>query len=386
MSFDDLKPSIKVEVEGQELTENVTAAISRVEVDQSRDIADQITLSVANPIRDVYGSGQSGIFEFLESKAFQPGNEVKVFLGYGDRLSFVGAGIIQRFLPSFPQQGVPSLSVVARDASVRLMDGETAAEARSYPQFDLDTAVREVLNRHDIVAGDITPLFGTFRSDLQKKKGMTDYQFVKGLANLAGHEFKVKMNEKSGLWEAFWRPPTSDQTQEYTFTYQNGPASTLLSFDPEWGLHDAPTEVQVFYFDKASRTFELLKATGTGKKGEALKYTGPEGEVLSEITDLDKIRIAAGGASVEVVPERPFRTPDEAERFAVRWLKARRDLFLTGRGRVAGLEKLRAGDVHVLDGIGVQFSGKWEFTSVKHVVDRESGGYFCDFFANKVMA
>lgn len=384
MSFDDLKPSIKVEIEGQELSEDMTSAFMRVEVDLSRDIADQIKLVVANPIRDEFGSGYSGkTFTFLESLAFQPGNEVKVSLGYGDRLSFVAGGIIQKHIPDFPERGIPTMEVIARDASVRLMDGETAAEARSFPYRDLDVAVKEILGEHDIIPADVTPMFGTFRSDLQKKRGMTDYQFVKGLANIVGHEFRVRMND-AGKWEAVWRPPVSDQTKQYTFKYLNGPDSTLHSFRPEWGLHDSPTEVQVFYFDKDSRTWELLKATGTGKKGSPLKYRGPEGEAFEEITDLDKIRIAAGGVAVEYVPERPFRTPDEAERFAVRWLKARRDNFLTGRGKVLGLETLRAGDQHLLEGIGVQFSGLWEFTSVKHIFDRNKG-YFCDIFANKVL-
>ena len=384
MAFDDLRPTVKIEIEGEELSADVTNAVSRCEVELSREVTDQITLTVANPVADELGKGYAGrSFVFLEEKAFQPGNEIRVHLGYGDRLTFVAGGIIQRFLPRFPADGVPTLTIVARDASIRLMDGETAAEAASYPEFDLDTAVRDVLNRHDILAADVTPLVGTFRSDLQKKRGMTDYQFVKGLANIVGHEFRVRMNPTSFKWEAVWRPPVSDQEKEFTFAYLNGPESTLLSFDPEWGLHDTPTEVRCFYFDRGTKTWELLEAKGAGKAGESTK--GAKGKVTKEITDLDEIRIAAGDVAVEFVPERPFRTSDEAQRFADRWLKARRDLFLTGRGRCIGLEALRAGDVHRLEGIGVQLSGLWEMTTVAHVFDRTSG-YYCDFFAHKQLS
>lgn len=386
--FDDLKPSVKLEVEGEELSADVTDALVSVECELTRDIASQITVKIANPIEDTLGAGIAGrSFVFLEEKAFQPGNEIRVHLGYGDRLSFVGAGIIQRHLPRFPPAGLPTLAIVARDASVRMMDGETAAEARNYAYFDLDTAVLDVFNRHGITPKEVTPLVNSFRSDLHKKRGMTDYQFVKGLANIAGYEFRVELNTTTNKWEGIWRPPKSDQRKKYTFRYLNGPASTLMSFDPEWGLHDSPTEVRAFYFDRTSRTWEVLSAGGSGTAGESLKKgKGKKSDrVTQPIVDLNKIRIAAGDVAIEYVPERPFRTADEASRFAERWLKARRDNFLTGRGRTTGVEDLRPGDVHDLQGLGVQLSGDWEFTTVRHVFT-PSDGYFCDFFANKVLS
>lgn len=385
MAHEDLAPTLKIEVEGQELNADVTRAITRCEVDLTRDIADMIKLTVVNPSQDVLGAGYGESFVFLDSRAFQPGNTIKVFMGYGDDVDFIAAGIISKWLPRFPRSGVPTLQIKALDASILLMDGETSRGAKSYDNFDLDTIVRDVLNQNGIIAGQVDVLGvgqGAGRTT-NKKKGMSDYKFVKGLANLAGYEFKIRYNPDSNQWEGFWRAPVSEQERQFTFQYNRGAASTLLEFSAQWGLRDQSTTVKVLYFDKSSGTWEEVTVEDVERDNEQILFEGGTDKVTQAINN-HGVRIVAGGSAVEIVPNRKFGSLDQATQFAERWLAARRNLFVTGRGSTVGVPELRPGDVHVLEGVGVQLAGEWEFTTVRHVFD-QAAGFSTQFFGNKVL-
>lgn len=384
MAFDDLAPSIRIYVEDNELTSEVTKYVTRCEVDLSIGIADQIKLTVANPLTDKFGRGYVGEYLFLDGKTFQPGNEVEVWMGYGANAAFVGRGVIQKQLPSFPDgDEVPTLTILALDASVRMMEGEESSEAAAWEDLSHSDIVTEIANKYGFI-GNIETITNAEVKTV-KKRGMSDYRFVQGLANLHGFTFKVAWNPDLKAWALYFRSKAVDsQEKTYTFSYNNGQASTLLSLDPQFGLRDTPSAVKVLYFDRATRAWEqvIVEETKEGEKGKASKDVTER--MIESVTSSTAFRIAAEGVAVEVVPERPFKSPEEAQLFAERWLRARKNHFITGRGKTIGLEKLRAGEVHALAGIGAQLSGDWEFSTVTHIFDNNNG-YRCEFFAHKVI-
>lgn len=385
MAFEDLAPGIRIEVEGNEVfasTSSVETAVVRCEVDLTRDIADQIRLTIANPFLDALGEGYSTEYAFLDSKAFEPGNRIDVFMGYGGELDHVGSGIIEKWLPVFPQAGVPTLTIIARDASILLMDGQFSHEPEEFIDLpDEEIAAQIVLN-----AGILTVDFeeaGVTNKKRVKKLGMTDYQFVKGLANLHGFEFKVRYDIGVGSWVAVFRTPKSEQDQVFTFTY-NDDFGTLLSFQPEWGFRNAPTEVKILFFNKSTAEWDEL-IVGGNEEGESPFFSGGADERVEEPgTSLSRLRIAAAGKSVEVIGNRNFQTTEEAELWARSWFDRRKDNFITGRGRAIGVTELKPGDVHNFTNIGVRLGGEWEFTTVKHVFDAIEG-YYSDFFVHKLI-
>jgi phage protein D len=385
----ELTPSASVRIEGQDLPREVIDSISKIEVDLARDMADQIKLTIVNPIRDELGVGyKDSQFVFLDSVAWQPGNRVEVSLGYDTQNTFIAAGLIQKWLPDFPSSGVPVLQVTALDGSVLLMDGDGVKDARHYPDFDLDTVVLEVLSRAGILRGQVQGLVGSFQKTLTKKQGMSDYQFVRGLANLAGFEFRIYWDPSVENWRCNWREPASDQKKKYTFAY----GTTLLEFQPQWGIRDFPSEVKVQYFDSASKTFVEVKV-GDKTPGEDLKFPSGKGKsfqkflaatVHQEITSMSKLRISGGGVAVDVIPDRRFDDPKAAQDFGEQWLQKHRNNFITGTGTLPGLETLRPGDVHTISNVGAQLSGDWEISTVRHVLDVQRG-FSTEFFAHKVI-
>ena len=398
--FEGLAPSIRIFIQDDELTTDVTKYVTRCEVDLSIGIADQIKMTVINPLTNEFGRGYAGQYLFLDGKTFQPGNEIEVWMGYSGVETFVGRGVIQKQMPSFPDgDEIPTLSIIALDASVRMMEGETAEDSAAWEDMSHSDIVGEIAAKYGFLV-DVEAISVT-EARTVKKTGMSDYRFIQGLANLHGFAFKVQWDTTSQAWSLYFRSkPVNSQKKKYTFTYNNGQESTLLSLDPQFGLRNTPSAVKVLYFDRATRTWEqiIVEETQAGEdpkpaKGKAAlkkaaekkkKAAETNEKMQQELKSATAFRIAAEGICVEVVPERQFKSPEEAQAFAERWLQARKDNFITGRGKTIGLELMRAGDVHALKGIGTQLSGDWEFSTVTHQFSNDNG-YRCEFFAHKVV-
>lgn len=378
---DSSAPSSTLYIGDVQMSNEVSGHIVRLEAELTRDISDQLTLTLLNPLNTKIGVGDSqGEYLYVDSKAFQPGQEITAFIGYGGDNAFITRGVITKYLPSFPKDGMPRLTIKALDASVYMMESADGMLGRTWPDMSYSDIVTQIIKEYGFDVGEIEPT-PTIRKTA-KKTGISDYKFVKGLANLLGFEFKVKWDPITKKWKVYWRTPKPFQQKRYTFTYLNGPESTLLSFEPQFGLRDVSTEVKVLYFDSITRTWEEM-AVKEEKYGEGITFTGSE-RMEREITSSTKIRIDAGGQSVEVIPERPFSCAEDAHAWATRWLQSRKDNFIMGNGTCIGVETLQPGQVHTLLGLGKQLSGDYEFTTVRHIVDRDKG-YTTEFFANKVV-
>src|SRR5262249_47338950 len=55
-------------------------------------------------------------------RAFQHGNEVELRAGYGKADAFIGRAIIQKHLPNFPEDGMPSLRIKAYSKAYLMMN------------------------------------------------------------------------------------------------------------------------------------------------------------------------------------------------------------------------------------------------------------------------
>lgn len=410
MADPDLRaPAFAVYVNGTELKEDVTSKIVEVEFEHTLDMASSLKLVVDN-----IGNA------FTDSPVFAPGNEVELHLGYGNEVGFVGRGEIVRHLPSFPQQDAPTLAIQGYDRSWRMMQQEleikggaaerpTKAKEESGEVYDttLGTVVRGVFRKHGIEP-DVDELMAFRPMKFTRKKGTTDYQLLRALANLQNADFFVEYDLAgalrgtaapvarpntagtsgggSGKWMGrFLKPGKTAQEKTYAFRYGTGEDGTLLSVDLEFGLPDTPSEVQVWVYDRGKA--EWVPVTVEEKKaGKPEAYSPgtfvPGGEEAPEITSMTELRLAAAGHSVEVVT-RKFRDPAEALEFAKDWLQKRKDSFVTAKGVLPGVESLRAGQTHSLEGLGMRYSGDYFFSSVTHKFN--DNGYTTEFTGRKVV-
>ncbi len=430
---EDLAPVFALVVEGKEVTGDLARLIRDVSFESSIDIADQLEVTALNP-GFALSAGPDDPPDLIAHKAFQPGNEASLYLGYGRADTFVGRAVLAKHLPRYPQSGVPTLTVRGYDKSYLManMEGviaggaETRAREAKPPESDAEPGSAPAdatpyvgLADHEIVEKlaerwgleqDIepAPVRGGRGADegLFQPAGMSDLEMIRSLANLNDREFWIDWDEQRRRWVLHWRSPLRGQVPELRFVYGDGDRSTLLSFEPEYGIRDNVTQITVLAWDEQSQSWialtEVEDAMGPDPKWTRLggriaraqrKDEADDGTADSDdqlitraLDSATRFRMAAAGVAIDVVTGRPFRSLEEAANYARRWFQMRKDGFITARGRVVGVETLKRRQVHLIEGVG-RLSGVWQFNWVKHLYRVGGGGlpYTCEFQANKVM-
>jgi hypothetical protein len=381
--YSDLAPNFQLYIEDDPI--EFPGRVPRIEFDETIGLSTALQLTLLNKDLDL-----------IDHRALQPGNRVDVWLGYGTDLDYMGRVILAKQLPTFPKSGFPTLTVRGYDFSFKLMDEQSEIKAsdtthkklglaqdeegRSFVEMTHSTMVEEIAAKWGLEV-DIDPT--TTIDTLVQKKGVSDYKFVRGLANLDDRDMWIDWSRDLKAWILHWKKFGRNQTKVYTFEYRSE-SGTLLSFEPQFGMREDVTEVKVLYYDLDSKEWKSVDLAETaGGLADPRYLQGSGDEVTEELENAASIRIVAAGHSMDVIPDRVLNTAEEAQTFAESWFRARKDHFLIGRGEVVGLEKLRPRQVHNLTGLGTRFSGGYYFTSVKHICG--DGGYSCQFVANKEM-
>lgn len=394
-------------ISGGYLGEAALQFVQSIQIEQSLHSEDLITIQMANPIKDQPGKVRTSELIMTNSRAFMPGNLVKVYLGFGNSVGdqFVAAGLIRKYMPRFPEQGMPTIEIKAFGAGCLMMDGSwdiNAKGARSFPEDTaLNTMVEDIAMEYGFARDGIEPTVARPAVETVKKAGMSDYDFCKGLANMLGFEFSVKWDDDAEEWVMYWRTPKAHRTFFREFTW--GPDAVLdrsrellLSFEPQFAIQNASTDVEVFYYDRDTLTWEKViypPEDPEPQRGEAkpeFEWTGDAetaDEQLARVGDSESargLRIQADGIAVEVVPTQNFNSAEEAYAWAEGWWRARQQHLITGNGRVYGNSKMAPGQVHDFQGLGPGLSGLWYIIECTHNFDATSG-YFVDFTARRVL-
>lgn len=279
---DDLAPKFRLLINDQPLNVDVNALIKSIEYESALDMADMLKITVDNPgLIDP----DSPFPDWTGHKAFQPGNEVSAYIGYGDAsktANFVGRAMWAKHLPNFPKEGMPQLDLTGYDLSHRLMDKEgpiiNAGNFRANPKTarpigTVDDQGQVLVNilHSDVVENlaakynmdtDVDPT--TIKTNLVIKKGRKHYELIRGLANINNRDFWVDYNIVTKRWVMHWKIKDRDQPAQYVFRYgtnaslsneKTSTSGTLLSVEPEYGLRESVSTVTVSFFDTKAQTW-----------------------------------------------------------------------------------------------------------------------------------
>lgn len=393
MAGEDLAPNYILQIEGRDLKSDVTQFIKKVEYESADGIIDVAKITASNPD-----------FLLSASKVFAPGNEMEVYMGYGPaNVRLIGRVVLMTPKVRFPEDGVPLLEVrgYTRDYLMREQRPETGKlpsplakkKKKKKAQRNVvwkDTAVHDVVQEKatsHFFSEDIDPVPGPTRPVVQPAK-MSDYKFVQGLANMTGFSFWVDYSFDTG-WTLHFKDLTKGlETQEfqYTFRYNQGDKTTLLSFEPEMLFSDHFTQIRIQGYIMSQGRPQLVETVISEKKEtEAdLGYAGAIEEIETDLESAEAIKLFIGDYSFAVIPKIEFASLAALENWASQWYRRMREQFIVGDGALMGLETLLSRQTHVLDGLGTPYDGKYYFSKVRHVV--ESGtGYRCAFSARKVI-
>src|SRR3990172_5102597 len=111
-----IAPNRIVKIEGKEISEDISGDIISVSYEDHASDVDMATLTVNN--KDS---------KWVDSELFDNGNAIELYLGYGYDLKRVFKGKIVRPELSFPESGVPTLTLRAYDLSYLMRHSEEKA-------------------------------------------------------------------------------------------------------------------------------------------------------------------------------------------------------------------------------------------------------------------
>lgn len=384
MASDDTNPpafSVEVGATGAPLDIGITQFVSRVEYEVAEGLASMAKIHLANPD-----------FTLSALKVFEPGNELFIRFGYGTQLKGVGRVIIKKVRDNYPQNEMPGIEVTAYTKDSNMMDHSPEKSkkkggkgGRVFKNQKFSDAVAERASDYDMEL-DIDPT-PTAATDFVQKAGMTDFEFIRGLANLCGFLFWVDGDDK-GKWTLHFKDPEKDlnvQDREFIFRYNLGDLSTLLNFESEYAITGSATKLKVEVKDP--ETGKLL-STEVEEEGEEpdIEATGDETEkTQSALVSGAAVKLYFGDFSFGLETGKRFKTEAEVQAWAKQWFRRHRENFLLGSGSLIGVESLTARQIHTLDGLArPTLNGRYYFTRVRHVLDVGSG-YTCQFNARKVV-
>lgn len=386
------------------VTDELKQYITDISFEDNAEQFDELKITFENQINN---NGGGEVLSIIDSVLFAEGHILEVQMGYGKSLFTVGAATIVKKTPEFPEGGSPILIVEAYDPLYKMARSHPRGGA-VYKNTSPTAIVREIGQRNGFAvdgigpdglpAIDILPPLGLQQSYTQKR-GMNDYVFLKKIASIYGREIFARFDSHSGKYNLFFKKPAIEKQKEvFTFAYNEGEVSytnTLLSFQPTLDAYDQGTDFEVFLIkdgEKSGTKFDFIDKLTLAeqaklKEEQARRFTGGNlGSGGKQDPSFDGVVVGfkAFGRSFRFPPHKRFKNEAEAVKEIEAFIQRQRENFITGTGRLVGLEVLQARQVHSLAGITSQFSGKYYFNKVSHHMSK-SDGYKCEFGCRKVI-
>ncbi len=241
------------------------------------------------------------------------------------------------------------------DHAHRLFRGRRTA---TYTQVTASDVVTTVARRAGLQVGTVEPTSTVF--DHLSQAGVTDWEFVDGLALEVGFEIAVH----DGALD-FRKPPraadapnASGSTMSNPLVLQQG--RDLLRFRAVVTSTEQVKQVEVRGWDVASK--------------KALISTHPATTTTAQLAGTTPADLAhAFGDPTYVATDVPFRTQAEVDSAAAALADQIAGAFAEFEGVARGNPKVRAGAAISIDNLGAPFDGKYTITTSRHRYDTETG-------------
>lgn len=372
-------PDFRIEIGGDDVTGLLRSAVTTLTYTDGIEGADRVEMTLANDR-----------LQWLDHPLLQVDQPFSLSLGYApDPLEEVFVGEVTGVNVTFPNSGVPTITVVAHDFLQRLTTGtKDRAFMLNIPcigQFPIpDPVVAALVSATDLLIPFIDPVGAALsfltllisyaidpleaKKAIRLQQGQSDFEFLTKISKENGWEMYIDhTQEPKGYVLRF-----SFLVQDYSPSIALQWGASLQSFTPKLSTVGQVAAVStriwipsiklelviVLGWDYDRSTFDLMVYPGFGSLQELLS-PGKAQSVLK----VDAIGPAA------------------APRALLSELLPRLNNRLTGSGAAVGDLRIKAGKVIQLDGLGEQFSGLYRITSATHSIG--SGGMTTNFEARK---
>jgi hypothetical protein len=380
-------PEFAIHINDSELPAALRSAVTSVRFEEGRNLADRVEIGLANVNlrwleKHIRGLGfqpfPTGVkigplpgMSATPPALFDIDNKLTLALGYApDPPEELFIGEITGVEASFPNGGVPAMTLVAHDYLHRLAQGSYARGFGPLP----DTIIATILGLENRLLPMIEPLVENaslamaalkliFHGTGTKQKSQSHLDLLKEIAATYDAEFHVEgdllyitrfMKEYTPRLALTWGESLLDFAPKVSTIGQA--AGVAMKFT----LREIPLDflVSVFYdFDRESIGINVVPgvAAPAGKKGAVFtiinRPVGSPADIASSVLEI------------------------------VHQLRQTLNNRLTGTGSAIGDPRIRAGAVIRLEGLGPDFSGDYRVSSATHTFD--SGGYRTQFEVHK---
>jgi uncharacterized protein len=336
-----------------------------------------------------YTGSRTGRHRPERDQLFDPGQEIELWMGYykplqrtnvnrqqeqtTSPLQLMLAGVITRLTPSFPSGGQPTLRIGGSSALILLVK-EQETHVYSAEKRDSEIA-REVGRRGNLTLGNMRiPVEINDEAqndepphpDQVLQHNQFDILFLLQLAHRNGYDLTLQQRERNGETEQFlyFGPSTREPPVSYELEW----GKSLVSFQPTLNTARQVNELTVRSWDPIRR--QPIEATVNRSR----LRTRP-------LTDLDRLyRIEQGFRERhEIIVDRPFRSQQQAEQYALARLEELSKDMVTARGSTLGTPGIRVGRKFRVLGLGSTFNGTYFIKSTTHTIN--ASGYLTEFDA-----
>lgn len=409
---DDLAPNFALNISGKD-TSNQTALFDAVRplvqsmmFEEDEEMSSKFELTLINQPGIAFGQPVNWR-EVVDSKAFQEGNFIDLFLGYGNTREYVDRVEIVKWLPDFPASGPATFTIKGYDGRHRMQRGNLVKQKKKrktfYKNKPDELIVKEIAAKYgfgvDTDTTEVTRKTTTTTSrGRQVKKhviptrvqaaNMSDWQFLKKLAAINRFDLWVDYDRTQQKWIVNFKKRAEVGLPLFSFEYNGGDGS-LLSAEPDFSIHEQPTDVEVLYFDRKKRSVELT-VIADQNRSENVKLGGnvAQGSRLQaqkQISSGARVRFTAFGQTIDAFSNKPFRSNKEAKNFVEHWLREREREMMILKGVVVGVPSMRARQIHEFKGMSNRIDGFYRITNVIH---KQAPGslYTCEFTAHKILS
>lgn len=374
--FPTYAPEFSIEIDGAPLPAALRGSISRVSYTDGMQGADRVEITFANES-----------LRWLDHPLLQSDLGFRLLLGYApDPLESVFVGEITGINATFPNGGMPTITVVAHDFLQRLTVGTRdrafALKLPTIGDFPLpDAMVTSIVSATNLLIPYPDPIGAALAffallmayavTPLDAKKGVriqeksSDFDFLSEIARENGWEMYIDHTaDPQGYVLRF-----QGFIQDYSPSVSLAWGSSLADFTPKLTTVGQVLGVEARIWI-ASIKLELLVTLAWDYDRAAFDLRISPGFGIIDELNPPKGVLKLGAVGPAVMPKKLLSE-----------LLPRLNNRLTGSGSTVGNLAIKAGRVIDLQGLGDQFSGLYRITSATHTID--TGGFRTAFDARK---
>ena len=362
-------PYYQVLVEGEDISPWVSA-IALVEDDRQTD---NVSLTIPDP-RMIYADC---LFE---------GSVAEIDLGYAEpsQHALMLRAVITKVDLSYPENGVPSLTVKGQDRSIMMGLEE---KKKRWKDLTVTAIVKQIAQANGFakVEAQLDPDPKIERKPLNQD-GKTDLAFLQELAKKYHAKCFVELDDK-GQEVLYFLPErrivTLNRPDTLVLSYKMGPNSNLINFSPSFNSNEVDRLKQVADVDESGNTIESRDKPPPPPQIWQLDQARMAQASPRDKTTIQNLYNIGAQRKRDLQPKLAARQPavgevtvDQSEVETTNDVSESRSLGMSANGATFGNIWLRAKSNVEIQGTSERFDGKWYVTSVTH---RIGSGYRTDF-------